>query len=89
MTSKAAVPDASWSDRLRLMLLRETQVRASLETHAASAPPALQRRYEAILDISERRLRALETALGARGRASGGMSRRIPEVRGASSKMCL
>ena len=82
MTSKSADPAISWNDRLRLMLLRETQVRASLEKHAASAPPALRRRYAAILDISERRLRALETALGARGGSISSVSRRAVRALG-------
>lgn len=64
------------------MLLRETQVRGSLERHAASAPPALRGRYDAILAISERRLRALETALGARGEVIGEGSRRFVRLLG-------
>jgi len=82
MTSKAAAPGISWNDRLRLMLLRETQIRGSLERHAASAPPALRGRYDAILAISERRLQALETALGVRGEKIGAGSKRFVRALG-------
>lgn len=73
----------TWNDRLRLMLLKETQVRSALERHAASAPEALRARYDAILAISERRLFALETALGARGEVIGAGSRRLVRILGA------
>jgi len=65
------------------MLLKETQVRGALERHAASAPPALRGHYEAILAISEKRLAALETALGARGESIGAGPRRLVRILGA------
>jgi len=73
----------TWNDRLRLMLLKETQVRGALERHAASAPASLRPRYEAILAISERRLAALETALRARGEVIGRISRGLVRLLGA------
>jgi len=73
----------AWNDRLRLMFLRETQVRGALERHAASAPAALRARYEALLAISERRLAALEMALGDRGEVIGAGSRRLVRILGA------
>jgi len=74
--------ESAWNDRLRLMLLNETQLRGALERHAASAPQALRARYDAILDISERRLSALETALRARGQKIGSGSRRLVHILG-------
>jgi len=83
MKTNRTTEPLAWNDRLRLMLLKETQVRGALERHAASAPAPLRPRYDAILDISERRLAALERALGARGEVIGAGSRRIVRLLGA------
>jgi hypothetical protein len=49
MTTNETKNAITWNDRLRLMLLKETQVRGALERHAASAPasaaPALRGRF--------------------------------------------
>jgi hypothetical protein len=83
MNTPRATAAITWNDRLRLMVLKETQVRGALERHVASAPEALHARYGSLLAISERRLAALETALGARGEVIGSGSRRLVRIAGA------
>lgn len=53
------------------MVLRETQVRGTLERHQKVLPEGFRVRYESLLLLSDGRLRMLEEALARRGQGSG------------------
>ena len=70
--SQAARRDR-WTAWLRTMLLREHQLRETLESHRRRVPSSLLTRYEALLGLSEARLRTLEDALKLRGQKLAGL----------------
>lgn len=72
--SRSAEADEPWVVWLRRMVLRETQVRATLERHRAVVPENVRSRYERLLRLSEERQRTLEEALQRRGQAAGGLT---------------
>lgn len=71
-----------WVGWLRRMVLREIQIRASLETHGSRLHERLRTRYATLLRLSEARLRALEAALVTRGESPGGWAASVVRVAG-------